>query len=92
MSDVFTHLAKLLTDVILPNLKAVQANQSEQLAANSRLEREIAEMRLHLDAQFATLSAQLTACRAELAATQALLQATQARGAGMGSGRPPMVH
>ena len=70
-------ISQLLSDVILPNLKAVQASQQEQIAANDRLEMAIEELRMHLDSQFAHLTAQLTACRAELAATQAALKAMQ---------------
>jgi hypothetical protein len=61
--------------VILPNLKIVQVSQSEQIAANDRLENSIEELRLHLESQFAHLSAQLTACRAELAAAHAAFKA-----------------
>lgn len=75
MDDLMAPLTRLLTDVILPNLKAVQASQSEQIAANDRLEYAIEELRVHLASQFALLTAQLTACRAELAATQAMLKA-----------------
>jgi|HubBroStandDraft_5_1064220.scaffolds.fasta_scaffold260594_2 hypothetical protein len=77
MSDPFASLTQLLAEVILPNLKAVQASQSEQIAANERLELAIEDLRTHLDSQFAMLSAQLTACQAELAATQAALKAAQ---------------
>lgn len=79
MSDPLSDLNTLLGDVILPNLKAVQRSQSEQIAANNRLERAIEELRTHLEAQFGQLAAQLTACRTELAATQALLKALQDR-------------
>lgn len=75
MNELTDPLIRLLSDVILPNLKAVQQSQTEQIAANDRLEKSIEELRLHLDSQFAYLSAQLTACRAELAATQAALNA-----------------
>lgn len=81
MSDPLSTLNTLLGDVILPNLKAVQHSQSEQIAANTRLERAIEDLRTHLEAQFGHLAAQLTACRTELAATQALLKALQDRAA-----------
>jgi hypothetical protein len=77
MNDPFASLTLLLTDAILPNLKAVQASQSEQIAANDRLEHAIDDLRTHIESRFALLSAQLTACRAELAATQAALKAAQ---------------
>jgi uncharacterized membrane-anchored protein len=80
MSELFGQLTRLLTEVILPNLRAMQASQAEQIAASARVEREIAALRTHLDVQFSRLNAQLTACRAELAATQAVLKATRGGG------------
>jgi hypothetical protein len=77
MSDPLTTLAQLLSDVILPNLKAVQVSQGEQIAANDRLELAIEDLRSYIESQFALLSAQLTACQAELAATQAALKSAQ---------------
>ncbi len=77
MNDPAASLTRLLADVILPNLKAVQVSQAEQIAANDRLEEVIEALRAHLDSQFAKLSAQLMACQAELAATQAALKAAQ---------------
>jgi len=83
-------MTRLLSELILPNLKAVQASQKEQISANDRLEEAIEELRLHLDSQFAHLSAQLTACRAEIAATQAALKAVQEGKRGVE--RAGMVH
>jgi multidrug resistance efflux pump len=77
MNDPVEYISHLLSGVILPNLKAVQVSQTEQIAANDRLENAIEELRLQLDSQIAHLSAQLTACRAELAAAQAVLKAAQ---------------
>ena len=82
MSNLDSSLTLLLSDVILPNLKEVQASQAEQIAANDRLEESIEDLRTHLDTQFALLSAQLTACQAELAATQEALKEAQ-RSAGL---------
>jgi hypothetical protein len=91
MNELTDPLIRLLSDVILPNLKAVQQSQAEQIAANDRLENSIEELRLHLDSQFAYLSAQLTACRAELAATQAALNAANECRQGA-SDRTNLVH
>jgi len=77
MTDPLSTLTMLLSDVILPNLKAVQVSQSEQIAANDRLELAIEDLRTYMESQFALLSAQLTACQAELAVTQAALKAAQ---------------
>jgi len=92
MTDPNVAVTRLLIDVVLPNLKTVQVSQSEQIAANDRLENAIEELRLHLESQFAHLNAQLTACRAELAATQALLTAAQAHHSVVTPDRPTLVH
>jgi hypothetical protein len=80
MSDIAAALNHLLSDVILPNLKAVQTNQAEQIAANDRIEEEISELQLQIRSEFAHLQAQLTASRAEIAALYAMLKSAQAQG------------
>jgi len=92
MIDPLDSLARLLSDVILPNLKSVQVSQGEQIAANDRLEIEIDELRLHLNSQFAHLAAQLTACRAEIAATQEVLKAAQMRAGMSAAGIDTLIH
>ena len=83
---------QLLSDVVLPNLRAVQMSQAEQLAANDRLEHAIHELRRHIDAQFAMLANQLTACRAELAAAHAALKAAQANAESPELRRDTIIH
>jgi hypothetical protein len=80
MNEAFASLAKVLCDVVVPNLKAVQVSQAEQIAANNRLEHALEDLRVQLEREFAQLSSQLIACRAELAATQAALKAAQDQG------------
>jgi len=92
MPDPLASLSQLLSDVILPNLKAVQESQAEQIAANDRLEQSIEDLRTHLELQFALLSAQLTACQADLAATQAALKAAQIAAGLQPPGSKQLVH
>lgn len=92
MDDPIVSLTQILTDVILPNLKTVQVSQTEQIAANDRLENDIEELRLHLESQFAYLSAQLTACRAELAAAQAAFKAAHAQNGMLELDRNTLIH
>ena len=92
MSDPIDPLMQLLSDVVLPNLKAVQMTQAEQLAANCRLEQAIQELRRHLNAQFALLANQLTACRAELAAAHAALKAAQEPSDSLPTRRGTLIH
>jgi hypothetical protein len=92
MDDAFSTLTQLLSKDVLPNLKAVQMSQAEQIAANDRLEQAIHDLRAHLESQFAMLRAQLTACQAELAATQAALKETQTMAGLRRPGIKPLVH
>jgi hypothetical protein len=92
MNEAFDPLIRLLSDVILPNLKSVQVSMGEQIAANDRLENEIDELRLHLNSQFAHLAAQLTACRAEIAATQEVLKAAQMQAGLRGPSSGTLIH
>jgi polyhydroxyalkanoate synthesis regulator phasin len=77
MNDLAASLNYLLSDVILPNLKAVQTNQAEQIAAQDRIEEELSDLQVQIRSEFAHLQAQLTACRAEVAALHAMLKASQ---------------
>jgi hypothetical protein len=90
MNDPVEIISHLLSNVILPNLKAVQVSQTEQIAANDRLENSIEELRLHLESQFAHLSAQLTACVAASSARQAVIKAVQ--GGTMTNSNLTLVH
>ena len=92
MDDLNAPLLRLLTDVVLPNLKAVQASQSEQIAANDRIELAIEKLQAHMRSHFALLDAQLTACRAEIAALHAALEAAQAQRNSAGAARVTLVH
>jgi septal ring factor EnvC (AmiA/AmiB activator) len=92
MNDPLLSLSLLLTDAILPNLKSVQANQAEQIAASDRLEQAIEELRSYIQPQFAQLSAQITSLRAELAATQAALKAAQVQSGLRVRDRSSFVH
>ncbi|HUV69694.1 MAG TPA: hypothetical protein VMW15_08535 [Terracidiphilus sp.] len=92
MNDSDAALLQLLSDVILPNLKTVQASQSEQITANDHLNEAIEELRLHIRSQFAHISAQLTACRAEIAALHAALEAAQAKAASVVPNSTTRIH
>jgi hypothetical protein len=92
MSEPLAAITRLLIDVVLPNLKTVQVSQTEQIAANDRLENAIEELHLHLESQFAHLSAQLTACRAEVAAAQAAFNAVHTQNGTMEPDGTTMIH
>jgi len=92
MDDLIDSLTDLLRTSILPNIKAVQVSQSEQIAANDRLEQAIEQLRAHLNSEFAKLSAQIIAARAEMAALQAALQTLQSRTQSASSKQSKRIH
>jgi dynactin complex subunit len=92
MSEPSDSLTLLLSDVVLPDLKAVQLSQSEQVAANDCLKHAIEELRTRLESKFVLLNAQLAVCQAELAATQAALKSTQTRAGFRTPGGKTLVH
>lgn len=91
MDEAIGAISRLLSEVIVPNLQAVHASQTEQIEANRRLERAIQQLRERLETQFGEMSAQLMAYRAELAATHAMLQAIR-RGASAGADSETVIH
>jgi uncharacterized membrane-anchored protein len=92
MDDPTDSLTDLLLNSILPNLRAVQVSQAEQIAANDRLEQSIENLRTHLNSEFNKLSAQLIAARAEMAALQAALQTLQSRTHSPSSEDSKLIH
>jgi len=92
MNDPLLSLSQLLSDAILPSLKAVQACQAEQIAAHNRIETTIQELRLHIKSQLALISFQLSACRAELAAAHAALKAAQVQSGTRALDRTTLIH
>jgi len=92
MSDPLESILPLLTDVVLPNIKAVQVNQAEQIAANDRLELAIEDLRVFMASKFAELAAQLTAVRAELAVAQAALKMAKAQAELNAPGNKVIIH
>lgn len=92
MDELFDSVARLLSDIVLPSLKSVQAGQTEQIEATLRVERALQSLKEHFTAEFAELHAKLTACRAELAATQAMLRAAGVKIDPVEKRHPELLH
>ena len=80
MSDVIFRLQQLITDVVLPNLKGVQANQVEQHLETDRLYQSIDEFRAEMHQGLAEIRAEIAVCRAELHELMRQVDAASARG------------
>jgi uncharacterized membrane-anchored protein len=59
MNDLINALSNLLSNVILPNLRSVQARQAEQMEQSARVEAAITELRQHIELQFNHMNSQL---------------------------------
>jgi len=73
---MLSQLHALLLDVILPNLKGIQASQAEQRAQTERLNQNLEEFRAEMQLRFAEIRAELAACRQEVEDTMVTLRET----------------
>jgi len=92
MEELTGKLTTILSNVILPNLKAVQVSQNEQIAANDRLEESIVELQMQFKTELAFIAAQLTAARSEIAALHLALKTVQAQSKGLTHDMATIVH
>jgi hypothetical protein len=65
-SDLLPPPYALLIDVILPNLKAIQANQAEQRLQSEELFNSLQDFRAEMRLRFSELRAELALCRQEV--------------------------
>ena len=77
MSQTLSQLYTLLADVVLPNLRAIQASQIEQRMETDRLNRNIEEFRAEMQLRFVELRAEITACRTEVEDAMVTLRDTE---------------
>jgi hypothetical protein len=66
MSEMLSRIYTLLLDVILPNLKSVQASQAEQRRQTESLNRAMEEFRAEMQLRLAEIRAEISLCRQEL--------------------------
>ncbi len=94
MSDVFSQFYQLLVDVILPNLKGIQASQAEQRLQTDRLNRNIEEFRAEMQVRFAEMRADIAACRAQVEDAMVTIRESEAANAGYPAsrGKKTLVH
>ena len=65
-SDALSQPYAVLIDVILPNLKAIQANQVEQRLQSENLFNNLQEFRAEMRLRFSELRAEVALCRQEV--------------------------
>jgi hypothetical protein len=80
MLEMLLKMDALLLDVILPNLKSVQASQAEQTMQAERLNRDLDEFRAEMQIHMAEIRAEIALCRQELEDTMVTLRESEAAG------------
>ncbi|WP_263359465.1 hypothetical protein [Acidicapsa ligni] len=66
MSDMCTQLYRLIVDVVLPNLKEIEASLLRQQAQTEQLQESLDQLGLETRMRFAEMRADLTSCRIEV--------------------------
>ncbi len=66
ISDALTQLYRLLVESIVPSLKSIQDNQTEQRQQSDWLAESIEDFRMEMNTRFAELHAELASCRAQI--------------------------
>lgn len=94
MSDMLSQLYKLLVDVVLPNLKGIQASQAEQRVQTEQLDRNLEDFRAEMRVRFTEIRAELAACRVQVEDAMVTLRETDAAEAdGSASrGKKTLIH
>ena len=94
MSDLSTQLQTLLLDVVLPNLKGIQASQDEQRFQTDSLNQSLEDFRSEMHLRFAELRAEIAACRQELEDAMVTLRESEAANSADASmnGKKTLIH
>ena len=66
MSDMLSQIFRLLVDVVVPNLKDIQASQAEQRLQTERLSRSLEDFRAEMRVKFAEVRAEIAASRLQV--------------------------
>ena len=66
MSDMLSQIFKLLVDVVVPNLKGIQASQAEQRLQTEQLSRNLEDFRAEMRVKFTEIRAEIAASRLQV--------------------------
>jgi hypothetical protein len=94
MSDTLSEIFRLLGDVVLPNLKAIQVGQAEQRLQTERLNRSLDEFRAEMRVRFTEIRAEIAACRAQVEDAMVTVRESEAAEADTSAfqGKKPVIH
>jgi hypothetical protein len=66
MSDMLSQIFRLLVDVVLPNLKEIQAGQADQRLQAEQLSRSLEDFRAEMRIKFTEIRAEIAASRLQV--------------------------
>jgi len=66
MSDMLSQIFRLLVDVVVPNLKEIQAGQAEQRLQTEQLSRSLEDFRAEMLVKFTEIRAEIAASRLQV--------------------------
>jgi hypothetical protein len=66
MSDMLSQIFRLLVDVVVPNLKEIQAGQAEQRLQTEQLNRSLEDFRTEMRIKFTEIRAEIAASRLQV--------------------------
>jgi predicted phage gp36 major capsid-like protein len=94
MSDMLSQLYKLLVDVVLPNLKGIQASHAEQRLQTEQLNRNLDEFRAEMRVRFTEIRAELAVCRVQVEDAMVTLRETETAEAddSASQGKKTLIH
>jgi hypothetical protein len=89
ISDALSQLYKMLVESIVPALKSIQENQTDQRQQTEWLTQNLEDFRVEMQAQFALLHAEMASARGQLEDAMAVLNAQKAAAS---LGIKPTIH
>ena len=92
MSDLLSQLYSVLVDVVMPNLKGIQASQIEQRMQTDRLNQNLDEFRAEMQLRFFELRTEIAACRQELEDAMVTIREVEAANAESSPIKKTLIH
>ena len=77
MSDMLSQIFRLLVDVVVPNLKEIQAGQAEQRLQTEQLSRSLEDFHAEMRVKFTEIRAEIAASRLQVEDAMVTLRETE---------------
>ena len=94
MSDMLSQIFRLLVDVVVPNLKEIQAGQAEQRLQTEQLSRSLEDFRVEMRVRLTEIRAEIAASRLQVEDAMVTLREAETAEAkdSMPHGKKTLIH